>query len=114
MFTDVNFPMSNLDLSPYLSPELAGAQGGGSTPGLSYLYDLVAVTHHSGTLNGGHYIAHVDTTDSVSASDSNSQNWTCFNDSKVTPTSSASIGGPSAYILFYRLKPYPTPTEVVV
>jgi ubiquitin C-terminal hydrolase len=100
MVTDVDFPMLNLDLSPYLTTELARQDSSSS-----YLYDLVAVAHHSGTLNGGHYIAHVDTADlSVATSDTRPQNWMCYNDSRVTPASASSICGPSAYILFYRLK----------
>jgi ubiquitin C-terminal hydrolase len=94
--------MLNLDLSPYLTTELTR-----QISSSSYLYDLVAVAHHSGTLNGGHYIAHVDTTDISTANSDSCQNWMCFNDSRVTPAPSSSICGPSAYILFYRLKTCP-------
>jgi ubiquitin C-terminal hydrolase len=99
MSTDVNFPMQDLDISPYLSEDLFPSPSC-DIPSRKYLYDLTGVAHHSGSLNGGHYIAHVDTRDAHSSS----QNWVCFNDSRVSPTSSAAIGGPSAYILFYRLK----------
>lgn len=100
MFTEVDFPMLNLDLSPYLTTELTRQDSGSS-----YLYDLAAVAHHSGTLNGGHYIAHVDIADLSATTNSDScQNWMCFNDSRVTPAPSSSLCGPSAYILFYRLK----------
>lgn len=99
MSTEVDFPTANLDMSPYLTPELAEKQNSSS----SYLYDLTAVAHHSGTLHGGHYVAHVDTTN-VFSSEKRPPNWMCFNDSRVTPTSTATIGGSSAYILFYRLK----------
>lgn len=97
MFTEVEFPVSNLDMSPYVIPELAHKETS------SYQYDLAAVAHHNGTLHGGHYIAHADTTEGVpSLSDKRPQNWMCFNDSRVTPASTSTIGGPSAYILFYR------------
>lgn len=121
------------------------------------IYDLVGVSNHCGTLNGGHYIAHVDTNagaksyrehqkqqinrqdrqgsrngngsngnyDDYSQEkyDDNNQNrlntsaqgiteqcgnddsrWMCFNDEHVSTASTANIIGPSAYVLFYRLR----------
>ena len=106
------------------------------------LYDLIGVSHHCGTLNGGHYVAHVDTnpptkpsdhhihpidistdsnfrTDLTSVGDSSERcvrdassghnedsRWMCFNDEQVTPASPVDIIGPTAYVLFYRLREY--------
>ena len=63
------------------------------------LYNLLGVSHHSGSLSGGHYISHVDT----NAGRGNAR-WMCFNDDRVSQVNPASVHGPSAYILFYRLQ----------
>ena len=112
------------------------------------LYDLVGVSNHCGTLNGGHYIAHVDTnagansyrkhyselqqqqqrqqrhcnqplgnsesTDRVqspenttskeSCTDDVASRWMCFNDEHVSSACTTNVIGPSAYVLFYRLR----------
>ena len=62
------------------------------------------MTNHSGSLNGGHYLAHVDTKNLTYPINEANQSWLCFNDSRVSVASSTAIGGPSAYILFYKLK----------
>jgi hypothetical protein len=54
LYTDVDFPIHGLDMKPYLSadvPEEIASQ--------PYLYDLASIVHHSGGINGGHYVAHV-------------------------------------------------------
>ena len=103
------------------------------------VYDLIGVSNHCGTLNGGHYIAHVDTHASVvgsngstaqgskhgkprerernqegeevdgggrlmSGRDGEDSRWVCFNDEHVSLASRSNLVGPSAYVLFYRLK----------
>lgn len=108
------------------------------------VYDLLGVSHHCGTLSGGHYVAHVDTnahverrssqqgerkdvhilaegshsgepSDRSAASDSSGTGtgrarqsgdprWMCFNDEQVSPASPIDVIGPSAYVLFYRLR----------
>jgi len=55
------------------------------------MYDLYAVSHHSGSLNGGHYTSHAKV---------NGQ-WMNFNDSNVSPATEASLQSATAYILFY-------------
>lgn len=111
MSTDVDFPTTGLDISPFVSAELQSEHSDRSS--LPPLYDLAGVAHHSGSMNGGHYIAHVDTKDHSASergvgdaeggpAEESAQHWVCFNDARVSPTSSAGIGGPSAYILFYR------------
>jgi ubiquitin C-terminal hydrolase len=55
-------------------------------------YDLIAVSNHYGSLNGGHYTA---TTKNWMDS-----NWCDRNDSNVSETNS--IDSKAAYILFYE------------
>jgi ubiquitin C-terminal hydrolase len=118
------------------------------------IYDLLGVSNHCGTMNGGHYIAHVDTNTGIKCYRKHRRNdmrcdegdveesdrtteesdnefddnsaifndlkhsgvdsgggerdddarWMCFNDEHVTSASTANIIGPSAYVLFYRLR----------
>lgn len=85
LFSDVKFPCTSLDLSPYTakgSPDVRGA-----------VFDLYAMTNHSGSLNGGHYIAHCLNYD-------NGQ-WYCYNDSHVSSVGAAPPQDSSAYLLFY-------------
>ncbi len=98
---DVTFPIEDsLDLGPYVSKE--------SDSATSALYDLIGVSNHSGGMGGGHYIAHCDVNNSPSARarvSAYEAQWTCFNDSKVSKLKKgSSIGGPSAYLLFYQLR----------
>ena len=69
--------------------------GGGGGGGGGTLYDLLAVSCHSGSLWGGHYYAH--------ARHPESGRWHTFNDSGVTGFDPASLEGGSnaAYVLFY-------------
>jgi ubiquitin C-terminal hydrolase len=66
------------------------------------IYDLVGVSNHHGTLNGGHYVAHVDT--EFGQSKGQSPRWICFNDARVSLANAANIAGPTAYVLFYKLR----------
>ena len=86
--TDVAFPLSSLDITPYLSSDRPA-------PGQPR-YDLVGASHHTGSLSGGHYTAQVNTAPSGGG------RWMCFNDGIVSP--SAGVEGPSAYVLFYALQ----------
>ena len=80
----VEFPVDGLDLSGFA----AGPQA--EPP----VYDLFAVSDHSGGLGGGHYTAH--------ARNFADGRWYYFNDSSVAPCLPASAVRSSAYILFYR------------
>ena len=82
----VDFPLEGLDLSPY-------AMGPQATPPI---YDLFAVSDHSGGLGGGHYTAH--------AQNFVNKKWYYFNDSSVSECHSASVVQASAYVLFYKLR----------
>uniref|UniRef100_A0A3P9L6G6 Ubiquitin carboxyl-terminal hydrolase n=1 Tax=Oryzias latipes TaxID=8090 RepID=A0A3P9L6G6_ORYLA len=71
--TFVNFPLKDLDLREFAS--------GNST---NAMYNLYAVSNHSGTTMGGHYTAY--------CRNPNSGEWYTFNDSRVTPMSSRAEG----------------------
>lgn len=102
LLTDVNFPVENLNLTPYLSPDRDPENCAMLKDSKKQcVYDLIGVAHHSGSLHGGHYVAHCDTN---GGNKGKSPSWMCFNDARVSPTSSSAIMGPSAYVLFYRLK----------
>ncbi|KAJ8706411.1 hypothetical protein PYW08_011037 [Mythimna loreyi] len=81
----VEFPLNNLDMSPYAA-----------TRGAPAVYNLYAVSNHSGTTYSGHYTAyckHPYTGD-----------WHEYNDSRVTPISSRNVVSSEAYVLFYELQ----------
>jgi len=67
------------------------------------LYDLIGVSNHQGSLHGGHYIAHVDT-NGGDRSTNKTARWMCFNDARVSNANASSIAGPTAYVLFYKLR----------
>ncbi|KAM3838126.1 ubiquitin carboxyl-terminal hydrolase 2-like, partial [Diretmus argenteus] len=80
----VNFPMEDLDLREFASENSINA-----------VYNLYAVSNHSGTTMGGHYTAY--------CRNPNSGEWYTFNDSRVTPMSSSQVRSSDAYVLFYEL-----------
>lgn len=57
-------------------------------------YDLIGVSNHYGSLNGGHYTA--------SCKNADTGKWHYFNDSSVSSCSKSKIVSPAAYLLFYR------------
>ncbi|XP_062416968.1 ubiquitin carboxyl-terminal hydrolase 2a isoform X2 [Pungitius pungitius] len=82
--TFVNFPMKDLDLREFASQHSIDA-----------VYNLYAVSNHSGTTMGGHYTAY--------CRNPTSGEWNTFNDSRVTPMSSSQVRSSDAYVLFYEL-----------
>ncbi|XP_067826934.1 ubiquitin carboxyl-terminal hydrolase 2-like [Heptranchias perlo] len=82
--TFVNFPLKDLDLREFASENSVHA-----------VYNLYAVSNHSGTTMGGHYTAYCKNPQSAE--------WYNFNDSRVTPMSSSQIRTSDAYVLFYEL-----------
>ncbi|XP_042330625.1 ubiquitin carboxyl-terminal hydrolase 2 isoform X2 [Sceloporus undulatus] len=82
--TFVNFPLKDLDLREFASQSCNHA-----------VYNLYAVSNHSGTTMGGHYTAYCKSP--VSGE------WHAFNDSRVTPLSSSHVRSSDAYLLFYEL-----------
>jgi ubiquitin C-terminal hydrolase len=84
----VDFPIENLDLSTYVR--------GPKHPEAPPVYDLYAVSQHSGGLGGGHYTA--------LCKNPIDGNWYNFNDSFVSETTAQSAVNEMAYVLFYRRK----------
>ncbi|XP_065594538.1 ubiquitin carboxyl-terminal hydrolase 2 isoform X2 [Cyrtonyx montezumae] len=82
--TFVNFPLKDLDLREFTSQSCNHA-----------VYNLYAVSNHSGTTMGGHYTAYCKSPIS--------SEWHSFNDSRVTPLSSSHVRSSDAYLLFYEL-----------
>ncbi|XP_013885982.1 ubiquitin carboxyl-terminal hydrolase 2 [Austrofundulus limnaeus] len=82
--TFVHFPLKDLNLREFASESSTNA-----------VYNLYAVSNHSGTTMGGHYTAF--------CRNPNSGEWYTFNDSRVTPMSSSQVHSSDAYILFYEL-----------
>lgn len=79
--TLVEYPLENLMISQINSDK-------------NHVYDLFAVSCHTGTISSGHYTAMCK----------NKDNWYMFDDSSVYKVSSSSVTCQSAYILFYRKK----------
>jgi len=80
----VDFPLDNLDLSPYVVGYKAN----------TYKYRLFGVANHMGGINGGHYTA-------FALSDSLGK-WHCYNDDRVSEIDVNQVVSPSAYCVFYR------------
>ena len=102
----VRFPLRGLEMGPYLldGARVAAAAAGGST-----LYDLYAISRHSGDTGGGHYTA---------LAQLRSGAWANFDDSYASLAAAPVEDDRSAYILFYRrrtetaaLAPPPTGAE---
>lgn len=77
-----------LDLAPFCNP--AGLAASGSTG----VYELAAVSEHSGGMGGGHYTA-----TGRSAGDGR---WYSFNDETVARAECPARASGAAYVLFYR------------
>ncbi|XP_059812974.1 ubiquitin carboxyl-terminal hydrolase 2-like isoform X2 [Hypanus sabinus] len=82
--TFVNFPLKDLDLREFSSDSNVHA-----------VYNLYAVSNHSGTTLSGHYTAY--------CKNPQSGEWYNFNDTRVTPISSSQLRTSDAYVLFYEL-----------
>lgn len=105
---DVDFPLESLDLSEFELHRPPPAPWPSASPPASVrpqegedvidfnnsppLYDLFAVSCHSGGLGCGHYTAFAK----------HGAQWHSFNDSVVSPVSETDVKGPEAYVLFYR------------
>ncbi|KAM6119378.1 ubiquitin carboxyl-terminal hydrolase 50 [Pterocles gutturalis] len=83
LLTDIRYPLSNLDLSPYSSPlSCKDAK-----------YSLCAVVNHVGFLDDGHYTAF--------CKHSVTENWYSFDDAQITRIPDSSVQTGTAYLLFY-------------
>jgi ubiquitin C-terminal hydrolase len=82
----VNFPLDDLDLSPYIIGYKKD----------NYKYELYGVCNHSGSTMGGHYTSYVKNANGK---------WYHYNDTLVSEVGvNNSIVSPKAYVLFYRKK----------
>ncbi|KAF9914328.1 ubiquitin-specific protease doa4 [Lobosporangium transversale] len=90
--TMVQYPIQDLDLTPYL-PKRPSANGLVSEPAI---YDLYAVSNHSGEVSSGHYTA------CVRGETPNS--WINFDDSRVSPCDKSVAVSEHGYTLFYVRK----------
>ncbi|XP_028323210.1 ubiquitin carboxyl-terminal hydrolase 2-like isoform X2 [Gouania willdenowi] len=84
--TYVNFPLKELDLREFASES-------SERP----VYNLYAVSNHTGNALGGHYTAY--------CRNSAHGEWYSYNDCRVNPLSSSQVRSSSAYVLFYERAP---------
>ncbi|XP_013859429.1 ubiquitin carboxyl-terminal hydrolase 2 [Austrofundulus limnaeus] len=82
--TYVNFPLKDLDMREFSAV-------GGERP----IYNLYAVSNHTGNTLGGHYTAY--------CRNPALGEWYSYNDSRVSPMSSSQVRSSNAYVLFYEL-----------
>ncbi|KAG0228549.1 ubiquitin-specific protease doa4 [Actinomortierella wolfii] len=111
----VDYPIANLDLTKYLPPRpspnvpppppIRPEQGGNGAlvapplpppPTPPALYDLYAVSNHSGEVSNGHYTACVR--------GETSEHWTNFDDTRVSPCDKSVAVSEHGYTLFYVRK----------
>jgi ubiquitin carboxyl-terminal hydrolase 8 len=79
----VDYPLNNLNLSPYVL----------NSKSSDSIYNLYGTCNHTGTLNGGHYIA--------TCKNSQNKEWYKYDDCSVKQVDRDTIKSTSAYILFY-------------
>lgn len=89
--TEVQFPLTGLDISPYLSAERRTDMPPAS-------YNLVGVCNHMGGMRGGHYTAYAHLSEDPRIQGS----WCLFNDRQTSVASSDRVCSRSAYVLFYQ------------
>ncbi|XP_070409718.1 ubiquitin carboxyl-terminal hydrolase 34 isoform X3 [Nothobranchius furzeri] len=94
--THFSFPL-RLDMTPYTEDFLMGKgehkegfreEGDSKGPG-SYEYDLIGVTVHTGTADGGHYYSFIR--DIINPHAYKNNKWYLFNDAEVKPFDSAQL-----------------------
>ncbi|KAK9505841.1 hypothetical protein O3M35_009814 [Rhynocoris fuscipes] len=93
----VSFPLQ-LDLTPYsVVPEHNNLDGPeDECKKTNLLYNLYGVVEHSGTMNGGHYVAYVKVTRNDFSL------WYCISDSHVSQVLESRVLSAQAYLLFYK------------
>ena len=97
----VDYPINGLDLSQYLKHKKNGNgdcndndNDNDNDSDDEYIYDLFAVSIHSGGLGGGHYIAYAKNLDN--------NKWYDFDDSCVSSINEQDAQTNSGYVLFYH------------
>ncbi|XP_007531953.2 inactive ubiquitin carboxyl-terminal hydrolase 50 isoform X3 [Erinaceus europaeus] len=89
--TDIHYPLTNLDLTPYICPIFRKHPK----------YNLCAVVNHFGDLDGGHYTAF--------CKNSVTQAWYSFDDTRVSEIPDTAVQTATAYLLFYSCQPFSIP-----
>lgn len=91
----VSYPLSNLDLSPFIAKETRNK--------IDYLptYDLCGVITHRGTMRMGHYTCMVRL---LNQSDQDEVGWRLFDDDYAIKIKNEKVVSPDAYVLVYRLR----------
>ncbi|NXQ58124.1 UBP50 hydrolase, partial [Anthoscopus minutus] len=80
--TTVCYPISDLDLSPYIPASCCSTE-----------YSLCAVVNHAGDMDYGHYTAF--------CKHSVTKHWYSFDDAQVTKIPDSAVQADTAYLLFY-------------
>ncbi|KAJ2470656.1 ubiquitin-specific protease doa4 [Coemansia sp. RSA 2322] len=83
--TNVTFPTHALAMDRYVVPDVRHAAPAA--------YNLYAVANHFGSLSGGHYTA--------SVFNGFRQEWSYFDDTRVSPILESHVATPAAYLLFF-------------
>jgi len=89
----VSYPMI-LDLTPFCSRDADKSEGVFDEEG-QVLYSLYGIVEHSGSMNWGHYVAYVKSSECE-------KRWFHISDSSVSVTSYNRVTSVDAYILFYE------------
>ena len=94
----VRFPIKGLKLTDYVinheKIEDYFKENSETMKNENLIYDLYAISNHSGGLGGGHYYAY--------AKNALKNSWFCFNDSSVREISENEVVTSAAYCLFYE------------
>ena len=89
--TKVEYPLTDLDLTPFVHPDAREEQE-------SFIYDLIAVCNHMGNVDYGHYIAFCrDTNDGI-------PRWFEYDDERVIEMKPENVVTEEAYMLIYQRK----------
>lgn len=95
--TNIDFPLTNLDMTSYISPYVTKVNQTVNRKKRSGIYDLYGVIYHSGGTNGGHYTA--------SVKNFITDDWYHYNDenSRHIPASEVQekVVKQESYVLFY-------------
>jgi len=104
----VDFPLEGLDISEFLIGPGKADDPLREEGDLSTVYDLYAVSEHSGGLGGGHYTAVARSLDvNEETGEVNYGDWRSYNDSHVSRARVESIVSSRAYVLFYQRRGKP-------
>lgn len=105
--TFVDFPLSDLNLKPYIYHSVTDNQNGPNNPN-NGTYELNGVVNHYGTLEGGHYTSFCRVgsgfeRSAITLNGRKARNWVKFDDHEVTDISPVDVKTQGAYILFYSM-----------